>query len=146
MTLTLQKPATYVNVVFQEDDPDDWELTSRFYLVDRVSAVPTSQFAASLAEARPKAVRYLSKMELRIEMLDTRENPEKAGRIYPPVAVIEYGEVSIDDLARGKEVEFEFSVKYKMEMREAKKDIGVRGFQMMLSNSIQHPRTYVIIF
>ena len=104
--------------------------------MDRVSAVPTSQFAASLSESRPKAVRYLSKMELRIEMLDTRENPEKAGRIYPPVAVIEYGEVSIDDLARGKEVEFEFSVKYKMEMREAKKDIGVRLFKCQISNSI----------
>ena len=107
-------------------------MTSRFFLVDRVSGVPTSQFAASLSESRPKAVRYLSKMELRIEMLDTRENPEKAGRIFPPVAVIEYGEVSIDDLERGKEVEFEFSVKYKMEMREAKKDIGVRRFSHVL--------------
>ena len=115
--------------------------------MDRVSGVSTSQFAASLSESRPKAVRYLSKMELRIEMLDTRENPEKAGRIYPPVAVIEYAEVSIDDLERGKEVEFEFSVKYKMEMREAKKDIGVRRFSyvLIIRNDAKPSLTYVIV-
>lgn len=88
-----------------------------------MSGIPTSQDASTL-DSLPKAVRYLSKMELRIEMLDTRENPDKAGRIYPPVAVIEYGEVSLDDLDKGKEVEFVFSVSYKMEMREAQKDIG----------------------
>lgn len=26
-------------------------------------------------------------------MLNTREFPEKAGRIYPPLAIIEYGQV-----------------------------------------------------
>ena len=70
----------------------------------------------------------------------TRENPEKAGRIYPPVAAIQYGEVSIDDWEQGKKVEFEFSVKYKMEMREGKKDIGVRvNFYRSLQGSKSNP-------
>ena len=64
----------------KEDDPDDWELTSRFFLVDRVSGVSTSQFAAaSLSESQPKAVRYLAKMEITIEMLDTREEIQHWG-------------------------------------------------------------------
>ena len=58
-------------------------------------------------------------------MLNTREFPEKAGRIYPPLAVIEYGQATLDDLKSGKEFDFEFSVNYEMEMKESKKDIEV---------------------
>ena len=58
-------------------------------------------------------------------MLNTRESPDKAGRLYPPVAVIEYGEVSRDDLDNGKELDFEFKVSYEMSMKEANKDIEV---------------------
>ncbi len=58
-------------------------------------------------------------------MINTRESPEKAGRLYPPVIAIEYGEISQDDLDKGKEVDFEFSVTYEMDMKEGKKDIEV---------------------
>ena len=56
-------------------------------------------------------------------MIDTKEFPDKAGRIYPPVVEIEYGDVTLKDLEEGKKMEFEFSVSYKMDIREAKKDI-----------------------
>ena len=59
-------------------------------------------------------------------MLNTREFPEKAGRIYPPLAIIEYGQATQDDLKSGKEFQFEFSISYEMEMKESKKDIEVR--------------------
>jgi hypothetical protein len=58
-------------------------------------------------------------------MLNTRESPEKAGRMFPPLLVAEYAVVTRDDLAQGKDVEFEFSVNYKMEMKESKKDIEI---------------------
>ena len=58
-------------------------------------------------------------------MLNTKEFPEKAGRIFPPIVKIEYGEVTIKDLEAGAKMDFEFSVTYKMEMREARKDIEV---------------------
>ena len=34
-------------------------------------------------------------------MLNTKEFPEKAGRIFPPIVKIEYGEVTIKDLEAG---------------------------------------------
>lgn len=58
-------------------------------------------------------------------MLNTRKSPDKAGRVYPAVAVIEYGEVSRDDLDNGKELDFEFKVSYEMSMKESEKDIEV---------------------
>ena len=60
-------------------------------------------------------------------MLNTKEFPEKAGRIFPPIVKIEYGEVTIKDLEAGAKMDFEFSVTYKMEMREARKDIEVNN-------------------
>ena len=62
-------------------------------------------------------------------MLNTKEFPEKAGRIFPPIVKIEYGEVTIKDLEAGAKMDFEFSVTYKMEMREARKDIEVNDIQ-----------------
>ena len=59
-------------------------------------------------------------------MLNTRMSPDKAGRMYPPVVHVEYDTVGVDDLDAGEEVDFEFSVSYEMNMREAKKDIEVR--------------------
>ena len=59
------------------------------------------------------------------------------------MAAIEYGEVSIDDWERGKKVEFEFGVKYKMEMREGKKDIGVRRVNCQISRWQIESETYL---
>ena len=58
-------------------------------------------------------------------MLNTNEFPKKAGRIFPPLVNIEYGVVTPEDVEEGIEMDFEFKVSYKMEMREAKKDIEV---------------------
>ena len=59
-------------------------------------------------------------------MINTKEFPEKAGRIFPPIVKIEYGEVTTKDLENGAKMDFEFSVNYQMEMREARKDIEVK--------------------
>ena len=58
-----------------------------------------------------------------------KEFPEKAGRIYPPVISVEYGEVTIKDVEEGNKMDFEFSVSYIMEMREARKDIEVNSIK-----------------
>ena len=70
-------------------------------------------------------------------MLDTRENPEKAGRMLPPIAEIEYSDIILEsddddknsEVAKKKKISFEFSVSYKMNMKESKKDIEVRKLQ-----------------
>ena len=59
-------------------------------------------------------------------MLNTKEFPDKAGRIFPPLINIEYGEVTLEDIEENNEMDFEFKITYEMEMREARKDIEVR--------------------
>ena len=63
----------------------------------------------------------------RVVALNPREYPEKAGRIYPPWAIIEYGEITLDQLKNGEEAEFEFKVDYSMETFETEKEIEVRS-------------------
>lgn len=58
-------------------------------------------------------------------MVNTKEFPDKAGRIFPPIVTIEYGEVTLDDIETNAEMAFDFSVDYKMEMRESRKDIEI---------------------
>ena len=58
-------------------------------------------------------------------MLNTKEFPDKAGRIFPPLINIEYGEVTLEDIEENNEMDFEFKITYEMEMREARKDIEV---------------------
>ena len=63
----------------------------------------------------------------RVVALNPREYPEKAGRIYPPSAIIEYGEITLDQLKNGEDVEFEFKVDYSMDTFESEKEIEVRS-------------------
>ena len=65
-------------------------------------------------------------------MLDTRENPDKPGRIFPPLVEIEYSEVNVETDDNDKEksnvlgsVSLEYDVSYKVDMKEAKKDIEI---------------------
>ena len=48
-----------------------------------------------------------------------------AGRIYPPWAIVEYGEITVNQLKNGEEVEFEFKVDYSMKTFNTEKDIEV---------------------
>ena len=70
-------------------------------------------------------VRYLESLELRVGLLNTRESPEKPGRIHPPLAVLKYKEVTLEEAKSGAEVEVSFSVTYHMEMKESVKDIEI---------------------
>jgi len=104
-------------------DDQKWTFTSRFFLVDTASGV-------SVAGSGPERIRYLTKMHIQVQLLNSRENPEKAGRIFPPIVFIEYGEISSSELKENPdlEVDFEFGVTFKMDLKEGKKDIEVRDF------------------
>ena len=99
-----------------EDENKNWRLTSRFFLVDSL--------AGSNGE-EAGIVRYLESLELRVGLLNTRESPEKPGRIHPPLAVLKYKEVTLEEAKSGAEVEVSFSVTYHMEMKESVKDIEI---------------------
>ena len=64
----------------------------------------------------------------RVRALNPREWPHSAGKIYPPWAVIEYGEITQEQLKNGAEIEFEFKVDYSMDPYNTEKDIEVGDF------------------
>ena len=70
-----------------------------------------------------------------------------AGRIYPPWAILEYGEVTKGQLKNEEDVEFEFKVDYSMKTFESEKDIEVRKHHnykcLIVENSI-HRNTILI--
>ena len=101
-----------------EDENKNWRLTSRFFLVDSVGGASGNGEKAGI-------VRYLESLELRVGLLNTRESPEKPGRIHPPLAVLKYKELTLEEAKSGAEVEVSFSVTYHMEMKESVKDIEI---------------------
>ena len=101
-----------------EKEEKNWVLTDRFFLVDTVGGVR--------AEGRPpEIVRYLTRLELRVNLVNTRDSPDKPGMIHPPIAVLQYEEVTLDQARDGATVEMTFSVSYKMDMKEAHKDVEI---------------------
>ena len=60
-----------------------------------------------------------------MSLVNTRDSPDKPGMIHPPVAVLEYDEVTLDEARDGRKVEMVFSVSYKMDMKEARKDVEI---------------------
>ena len=101
-----------------EEEEKNWVLTSRFFLVDSVGGVRSG-------DSRPDVIRYLESLELRISLVNTRESPDKPGMIHPPLAVLKYREISKEEAKDGAEVVMKFSVSYKMDMKEAHKDVEI---------------------
>ena len=102
----------------EEEEEKNWVLTSRFFLVDSVGGVRSG-------DTRPDVIRYLESLELRISLVNTRESPDKPGMIHPPLAVLKYREITKEEAKDGAEVAMKFSVSYKMDMKEAHKDVEI---------------------
>ena len=66
----------------EEEENKNWRLTSRMFLVDSIGGETPG--SGSLAGV----VRYLASLELRVTLLNTRESPDRPGRIHPPLAVL----------------------------------------------------------
>ena len=59
--------------------------------------------------------RYAKRIEVKVNALNTREFPDKAGRIYPPLVVIEYEDIALDSSTE-QSFDFTFKVSYDMEV------------------------------
>ena len=119
-TLIYSVPNRILNNRKNKDEKEEknWVLTDRFFLVDTVGGVRSEG-------KPPEIIRYLSKLELRVTLVNTRDSPDKPGMIHPPVAVLQYEEVTLDEARDGRKVEMVFSVSYKMDMKEAHKDVEI---------------------
>ena len=102
----------------EDKEEKNWILTDRFFLVDTVGGIRSK-------DKNPEKIRFLSYLELRVTLVNTRESPDKPGMIHPPIAVLKYEEVTLSQARDGAEIEMEFSVSYKMDMKEAHKDVEI---------------------
>ena len=119
-TMIYSIPNRILNKEENKDDEEEknWRLTSRFFLVDSVGGVRSEG-------GRPEVVRYLESLELRVSLVNTRESPDKPGMIHPPLVVLQYRDITRQEAEDGVEVEMKFSVSYKMDMKEAHKDVEI---------------------
>nr|CAD7394278.1 unnamed protein product [Timema cristinae] len=101
--LTLNSPGN------KGSDESQWQLTRRLFLIDKVSGVRADVERQRSIE--PSIVRYLKSLEIRVKV----QGPKEEGRIYPPLLVVEYGELTQEDIQANVPVALHFSVDYNMD-------------------------------
>nr|CAD7441633.1 unnamed protein product [Timema bartmani] len=101
--LTLNSPGN------KGSDESQWQLTRRLFLIDKVSGVRAN--AERQRSIEPSIVRYLKSLEIRVKV----QGPKEEGRIYPPLLVVEYGELTQEDIQANVPVALHFSVDYNMD-------------------------------
>ncbi|KAG8288713.1 Meckelin [Homalodisca vitripennis] len=90
----------------KEADVGQWQLTRRFFLVDTVSG-------KSVSTDKAEVIQYLQSATLRIRT----QQGEDQGRIYPPLLILKYGEITVKDLVADKPLGVSFTVDFYMDSR-----------------------------
>uniref|UniRef100_A0A1B6EQU8 Meckelin n=1 Tax=Cuerna arida TaxID=1464854 RepID=A0A1B6EQU8_9HEMI len=90
----------------KEADVGQWQLMRRFFLVDTVSGKPVST-------DKVEVIQFLQSATLRIRT----QQGEDQGRIYPPLLILKYGEITAKDLAADKPLDVSFTVDFYMDSR-----------------------------
>lgn len=107
------------------EDRRKWKLVRRFFLVDNVSGKEITKSSGASGQSQTKvagkarAVRYVEKMVLNIELRDS------SGQIYPPFLDITYSSADTDDYDADKKVQVSFEVTYRMNMNKYKRDKAI---------------------
>ena len=112
----------------QNKDLNNWRLTSRFFMLDALSGSSVAAKQAAKDDDEPviaEMFRYAKRISIKVTALNTRQYPEKAGRIYPPLVSIEYEDVTLEEVEAGNSFDFEFVVEYDMEIWETEKELEV---------------------
>ncbi|PSN51036.1 hypothetical protein C0J52_15421 [Blattella germanica] len=109
--LTRKKiPAKYsMDLNSKVTDRSQWQLTRRFFLIDKISGVPSPSEKSAPGrkiEEIPTFIRYLKSFILRVKV----QSHEEEGRIYPPLLVLKYGEVNQQEIDENVEVSLSFKV------------------------------------
>ncbi|CAF1194078.1 unnamed protein product [Rotaria sordida] len=95
----------------QNNDESKWVYHRRFFLLDRISGVTTTNELRSIHYAKS------------IRILNTLTND--GAYIQPPVIIIEYNEITLSDIAKGTLVEITFETEYRMNLDPHIRDIWI---------------------
>ncbi|KAJ4448147.1 hypothetical protein ANN_10160, partial [Periplaneta americana] len=96
----------------KDSDRSQWQLTRRFFLIDKIGGVKSAtDKSKGKVEDVPYVIRYLKSCTLRVKI----QEREEEGRIYPPLLVLKYGEITQEDIESDTHVSLTFSVEYEMD-------------------------------
>ncbi|XP_049787619.1 meckelin isoform X2 [Schistocerca cancellata] len=97
-------------------DSSQWLLVRRFYLIDKISGIGINvREKSQLFSEVPSVIRYVKFCKLRVKL----QGSEGGGRIYPPLLVIDYGEITEEEIKKDIKVSVSFMIEYEMDSRFA---------------------------
>ncbi|XP_068992594.1 meckelin [Neodiprion pinetum] len=104
-------PVLIRNTNKDEIDASRWQLVRRFFFTDTIAgikALPTSLGTAFKREEYPTVVRYAKSINILIKV----QNKEEKGKIFPPLLMIEYGELLNEHVRQNVEVQISYKITY----------------------------------
>ncbi|XP_046999873.1 meckelin isoform X2 [Schistocerca americana] len=97
-------------------DSSQWLLVRRFYFIDKISGIGINvREKSQLFSEVPSVIRYVKFCKLRVKL----QGSEGGGRIYPPLLVIDYGEITEEEIKKDIKVSVSFMIEYEMDSRFA---------------------------
>lgn len=92
-------------------DKTQWQFVRRFFFVDKVIGVRYDQDAKWPVDTPPEVVRYLKSASLNVRLQGTEEE----GKIYVPYLIVDYGELTREEIEKNVLVSLKFEVHYEMD-------------------------------
>ncbi|KAJ1524437.1 hypothetical protein ONE63_010934 [Megalurothrips usitatus] len=117
LTLNLKDGSRFPN---KETDKAGWQLVRRYFLADAISGVRSKpETDGSTMETEdtkvPSVIQYAKSLSLRVKV----QSGNDRGRVYPPLLVVDYAEISAEALQTNLMVPIEFSISFEMDNRVA---------------------------
>lgn len=113
----LNRKGQFVN---RDSDKSNWQLTRRFFLFDPVTGIKYDQDVDS--DNFAKVFRYANHISIRITV---RDDEDSVGNIFPPLLILDYGEVTSDDYKLNAIVNSYFSISYEMSQNQTFTNISI---------------------
>ncbi|XP_077294950.1 meckelin [Arctopsyche grandis] len=92
----------------KDSDVNTWQLIKRFYLFDKTSGISNVNGVQVI-----KYFRYAKYIEIRIRI--RRKGKGERSKIYPPLFIVHYAELSEDDVNVDVNVNMEFAITYELD-------------------------------
>lgn len=110
------------------DDISNWQLVRRFFFVDKVSST--------------KFLSFVKSVEIRVKV---REDEENFGEIFPPLLVLNYDKISIEDYENQKLIDFKFSIIFSTQSDLSRSiEVSSRYFADLILNRYSGVGKYLI--
>ncbi|XP_015109545.1 meckelin [Diachasma alloeum] len=104
-------PVLVKNETLDMKDTSKWVLTSKFFMVDKVTGAGVSVAADNFSTVPEiEILRYVKSLTIQVRAQERKER----GKIFPPLIILEYGELTQDDVEKNVEIPIEYRIVFKL--------------------------------